>query len=114
MENPIQKFRQNSIVFEKPGILYEKVKASYSSISFAETSHTFRTYQCLQKHGFYTLVFYIFINNSRSKQNKKNPKLPFEDIIKYKTCSKFQQKISNFMEVGARQGFQFFRQKPGS
>ena len=25
MQNPIQKFRQNSIVFEKPGILSEKI-----------------------------------------------------------------------------------------
>ena len=31
--------------------------------------------------GFYALVFYIFINNSRSKQNKKNPKHAFLDII---------------------------------
>ena len=27
MQNPIQKFRQNSIVFEKPGILSEDLKA---------------------------------------------------------------------------------------
>ena len=30
--------------------------------------------------GFYTLVFYTFINNSRSKQDKKNPAHAFEDI----------------------------------
>ena len=65
------------------------------------------------KTWFLHTCFLHFYNNSRSKQNKKNPKLPFEDIIKYKTCSKFQQKTSNFMEVGARQSFQFFRQKPG-
>ena len=28
------------------------------------------------------LVFYIFINNSRSKQNKKNSEHPFVDIIR--------------------------------
>ena len=44
-----------------------------------------------------------------SKQNKKNPEHPFVDIIKYKTCAKFQQKILNSMVVGARS--QFFRQK---
>ena len=55
MQNPMQKFRQRSIVFEKPGILSENVKKlgelqlPYSSIFFAETSHTFPTYQCLQK-----------------------------------------------------------------
>ena len=32
--------------------------------------------------GFYTLVFYTFTNNSRSKQNKKNPTHPFVDITK--------------------------------
>ena len=31
---------------------------------------------------FYILVFYTFIKNSRSKQNKKNPTHPFLDITK--------------------------------
>ena len=31
MQNPIQKFRQNSIVFEKPGILSENLKTLTSS-----------------------------------------------------------------------------------
>ena len=30
--------------------------------------------------GFYTLVFYTFINNSRSTQNKKNPTNSFVDV----------------------------------
>ena len=47
-----------------------------------------------KRPGFYTLAFYIFINNLRSKQNKKkkNPEHPFVDIIKFETCAKFQQK----------------------
>ena len=55
MQSPIQKFRQNSIVFEKPGILSETFKTFYElllpyiSMFFVETSHTFPTYQCLQK-----------------------------------------------------------------
>ena len=55
MQNPIQRFRQSSIVFEKLDILSEKVKTLTSSnyhrvqYFFAETSHTFPTYQCLQK-----------------------------------------------------------------
>ena len=57
-----------------------------------------------------TLTFYIFINNSRSKQNKKNPEHDFVDIVKYETCPKFQEKILNFVVVGARQSFQFFSQ----
>ena len=98
MQNRKQKFRQSSIAFEKPGTLSENVKTfdelqlPYSSIFFGETLHTFPTYQCLQKGvwdfffilfrswvvdknvkrpGFYALGFYIFINNSRSKQNLK-------------------------------------------
>ena len=54
MQNPIQNFRQSSIVFEKPGILSENLKTDqlqlpHSSIFFAETLHMFPTYQCLQK-----------------------------------------------------------------
>ena len=55
MQNPIQKFKQSSLVFEKPGILFENLKTfdepqlPDSSIFFAETSHMFPTYQCLQK-----------------------------------------------------------------
>ena len=107
MQNIIQKFRQSSIVFEKPGILSENLKiltsSNYPTVQyfFAETSHTFSTYQCLQKgvwdfliftldlqlfakikKGFYTLALYTFNNNSRSKQNKKNPTYPFVDITK--------------------------------
>ena len=67
---------------------------------FVETSDTFPTYQYLQRGvhdfvflfrswviskkekrpGFYTLVFYIVINNSRSKQNKRNLEHTFVDI----------------------------------
>ena len=55
MQNTIQKFRQRSIVFEKPGILSENLgtltSSNYPTIQyfFAETSHTFSTYQCLHK-----------------------------------------------------------------
>ena len=55
MQNTIQKFRQSSIVFEKPGILSENLKtltsSNYPTVQyfFAETSHTFSIHQCLQK-----------------------------------------------------------------
>ena len=51
MQNTKQKFRQMSIVFEKPGILFENLKtlksSNYPTVQyfFAETSHTFSTYQ---------------------------------------------------------------------
>ena len=49
----MQKFKQNSIAFKKPGILSENLIqyfSSDSSIFFAATSHTFHTYQSLQKN----------------------------------------------------------------
>ena len=55
MQNPIQQFTQSSIVFEKKGNLSEKLKTLTNSdyhrgqYFFAETSHTFPIYQCLQK-----------------------------------------------------------------
>ena len=52
----------------------------------------------------------MFINNSRSKQNLKNPTHSFVGICKTEKCAKFQQKILNSTVVGARQSFQFFSQ----
>ena len=55
LQNAIQKFRQSSIVFEKPGILSEDVKtltsSNYPTIQyfFLKSSHTFSTYRCLKK-----------------------------------------------------------------
>ena len=55
MQNTIHKYRQSSIVFEKPDILSENLEtltsSNYPTVKyfFAETSHTFCTYQCLQK-----------------------------------------------------------------
>ena len=67
MQNPIQKFRQSSIVFEKPGILSENLKTLTSSnyhrvqYFFAETSHTFPTYQCLQKGLRDSFLFSLYL-----------------------------------------------------
>ena len=68
MQNPIQKFRQNSIVFKKPGItnVYKKVSGSFLFFLDLELFAKIK-----KTYGFYALAFYIFINNSRSKQNKK-------------------------------------------
>ena len=136
MQIPRQKFRRNSIIFEKPGFFSKKLKTLTSSnyhrvqyfllklcTRFLLTNVyksvrgiffiLFRSWvicKNLKRPGFYTLVFYTFINNSRSKQNKKNPEQAFVDIVKQETCAKFKQKLLNFEAVGARQSFQFFRQ----
>ena len=96
MQNTIQKFRQSFIVFEKPDILSDNLKTLTSSnqstvllklrTGFLLTNIyksvcgiffiSFRSWVvCKNKKrpGFYTLVFYTFINNSRSNQNKKIP-----------------------------------------
>ena len=96
MQITIQKFRQSSIVFEKPGILPENLKTLTSSnyptvqyfllklrTRFLLTNvykevggiffilfRSWVTYKNLKRPGFYKLGFYAF-NNSRSKQNKK-------------------------------------------
>ena len=54
--------------------------------------------------------FLIFVSNSRSKQNSKNPEHTFGDIDKWKKCAKVQRKILNFMVVRAHQRFSFSRQ----
>ena len=108
MQNTIQKFRESSIVFEKTGIFSENWKlgrtptilqfnifcwnfahAFYLPMSakgcvgiFFISFRSWITCQSLKIPGFYTLVFYTFINNSRSKQNKKDPTHPLVDITK--------------------------------
>ena len=108
MQNVIQKFSQNSVVFEKPGSLPENLKpltsCDYPIIQYFLLKPCtrllltnfyksvcriffilFRSWvicKKLKRPGFYKLVFYTFINNSRSKQNKKNPTHPFVDITK--------------------------------
>ena len=103
MQNPIQKLGQSSIVFEKPGILSENLKnltsSNYLTVQYfllklrtrflltdvyksvcGIYSWILSYLQKLKRSGFYTPVFYIFINNWRSKQNEKNPEHPFLDI----------------------------------
>ena len=110
MQNPTQRFRQSSsIVFKKPGVLSDKLKSltssNYHRVNiFDGILHSFHTYQCLQNRvwdfflfcldldlfarikkdmvSFCTLTEIRFVNNSRSKQNKKNPEHRFIDIVK--------------------------------
>ena len=57
------------------------------------------------------IFFDTFINNSRSKQNKKRPELALVENVEnvFKISAK---KILNSMVVRACQSIQFFRQKP--
>ena len=57
------------------------------------------------------MSFFTFLNNSRSKQNKKNPEQPFLDIGKLETYAKFQQKILSFNGQGWMQLFKEVSQK---
>ena len=108
MQNPIQKFGQSFIVFKKPGIFSKNLKilmsSNYPTVqhfcwNFAHVAYlpmsikgcTGFFLSCLdlelfakklKRPGIYTLLFYIFINNSRSRQNKTNPKYLFVDINK--------------------------------
>ena len=108
MEDPIQKFRQSSIVFEKPGNLSENLKtltsSNYPAVQYFLLklwTHfllinvykrvsgifliLFRSWvinkkvknECIE-----TRSFLIFASNSRSKQNKKNPRHSFVDVGK--------------------------------
>ena len=52
-------------------------------------------------HSFFT---FLLITQDLNKI-KKNPEHPFLDIIKQKTCAKFQQKMLNSTVVGACQSF---------
>ena len=137
MQNPIWKFKQSFIVFEKPGILSENLKtltsSNYPTVQYFLLKLRTRflltnVYKlcvgfflilfrssiiCKNKKrpGFYTLVLYIFINNSRSKQNKKNPEYPFLEIIKWKTCAKFQQKNIKLYGSWSSSKFSIFQAK---
>ena len=117
---------------EKPGILSEKLKTltssnnhrvDYFSPNFARFPLTniykrvFGIYflnlelfaKIKKSPGFYTLTeatFFTLLSITRNL-NKilKNTEHPFVDIVRQKTCAKFQQKILNHMVVGARQSF---------
>ena len=130
MQNFLQKFRQSSIIFVKPGFLSKKLK------TFTRLNYHMFQYFSLKLHTRYLLTnvfkrvfgmflfcldlelignikntqflrthFYIFNDNSRSKQNKKILEHPFVKISKQETCARFQGKVLNFIPVGACQNF---------
>ena len=129
MQNPIFRFRQSSITSQKPGCFSEKMKnlmsSDYHKVQYFLPKFCTRflldnVYKSAFEFFFILFrscvidknqVFWIFANNLRSKKIEKNLQHSFIDIGKQETCAKFQQKIWNSMVYGARQKFQFFRQK---
>ena len=92
--------------------IYKRVCGIF--LNFIQILSFLQKFGFLQRLGFYKLIFCALlthVNDSTSKQNKKNATYPFVGITKQKTCVKFQPKILNSMVVGARQSFQFFRQR---
>ena len=55
-------------------------------------------------------VFNIFINNSRSKQDKKISNIVLQTLLSRKRAQNSRKKILNPLVVGARQSFPVFRQ----
>ena len=109
MQSTIQNFRQSSIVFKKPGILSENFKtltsSNYPTVQYfllkLLTPFLLTNLTSVYKRKCRIFLFYLdlelsekvkkdlvsthsffTINNSRSKQNKKNPTHPFVDITK--------------------------------
>ena len=62
MQNPIQKFRQNSIVFEKPGILSENLKSLTSSNYPAAQYFLLKLHTRFLLPNIYERVCAIFLN----------------------------------------------------
>ena len=133
MQNPIQTLRQSSFIFEKPDILSENLEILTSSryptvqYFFAETSHMFPTYQCLQK-GVWDFLFYLvlelfakikkdlvsthsFFTLLLITQDLKTQKIT-HTRMQTLLSRKFSKKVLNSMVVGARQSF-FSDKKPG-
>ena len=119
MENTIQKYRQSSIFFEKTDILSDNLKtltsSNYPTVQyfFLELWKRFllsNVYErmraicfiilfrsrviCknLKRPGFYTLVFYIFINNLSSKQNKKTRRTLLQTLLSRVRMQHFSKK----------------------
>ena len=105
MQNLIPKFRQSSIISEKPGYLSEKLKTLTTCDYHRVKIFLLKFYTRFLLNNAYktvfgiffillrswvinensfsdcveTRLFWIFANNSRSKPNKKNPEKAFVD-----------------------------------
>ena len=100
MENHIQKFKQNSIVFEKPGLLLKHLKLlralSTTELNIFSWNLAHVSDLTISTKGCSGVFFFFFLDleffgkikkdlvsaHSISKQNKKNPEHTFVNIIK--------------------------------
>ena len=87
MQNSIQKFRQISTVFGKPGVLSKRLKTLTSSnyptaqYLFAETLHTFSSYQCLEKDVWDFFYFIYFLSYLQIKKDLVSTHLFFTLLL---------------------------------
>ena len=127
MHKLMPKFIQSSIISKKPGYLSEKLK-TLPSWNFAHVSYlTMSTKGCSEFFLFCldlqllikkckkwvcrNQVFFVFANNSRSKQNnKKILNILLQTFITKKHLRSSSKNIELYV-VGVCQSFQFFRQK---
>ena len=91
LQNHMQKFRKSAIFFGKPGILSKNLKTLTSSNYPAVQYFLLKLRTRLDLELFYTLVFYIFINNSSLNKIKKS-RPPF--------CGHYQ--IENMCKISAK------------
>ena len=136
MKNPLQIFRQSSTIFEKTGILSEKVKiltnSNYHRVQYFLLRLRTRfllpisTKGCLRFFQFHfdlellvkvktiwflhTRFFTFSLIIQDLNRIKKNPEHSFGEIVKQETCAKFQPKVLKSVLTGARQSLQFSRQ----
>ena len=123
MQNTMQKFRQNSIVLRNQVFCLKiwKFWRAPTNLQFSIFCWNFAQifYLPLSTKGCVRL-FLFSLDLEFSEKNRKDLVsthsfstllLITQDLISGKRCAKFQQKIIKSMVVGARQSFQFFRQK---
>ena len=134
MQNTIQKFRQSSIVFKKPGIQSENLKtltsSNYPTVQYFLLKRfafylPMSTKGCvgflfylhlsylrkLKKPWFLHTRFYTVINNSRSKQNKKKSHIPICRPYEVENVCKISVKYIKLYGSWSSSKFSIFRQK---
>ena len=113
MQNPIQKFRQSSIVFEKPGILSENLKTLTSSNYPTVQYFLLKLRTRFLLTNVYKRVFGIFLFCLDLELFAKIKKDLFSahSFFTFLLITHDLNKIKNIKLYGSRQSFQFFRQK---
>ena len=84
MQNPIQKFRQSSIVFEKPGILSENLKtlasSNYPTVEYVLLKLCTR-FLLTDVYKMVSGIFFILFRSSVINKNLKRP--GFDALVFY-------------------------------